>query len=184
MKTAVIIGGMAIMLIGGPALCADDLDTNLTLTYDQPPPVKYHARELSLDTFGGMTLWQPPINTITGVETRHDVWLGAGVGANYFFTRNIGIAAEGFAENPRHSFVDTADGSMVFRLPLGRSGLAAYVFGGAGHQFDTNASKEFHTGGGLEYRFTSHFGAFIEPRIVLFKAGGYGFGHCGLRWTF
>lgn len=184
MKMAVVISGTALlMVVSSGLLHAEELNSDLTLTNSPPPPARYHANEFSLDAFGGMTLGQTTLDLNSGAETRHDVRLGLGVGANYFFTRHFGIAAEGFTENPRHSFVDNADGSMVFRLPIGGSGLAAYLFGGAGHQFDPNAGTTFHTGGGLEYRFTQHFGAFIEPRVT-FKHGNYGFGKCGVRWNF
>lgn len=171
------------MIIAGLTLHAEDLNSDLNLSYDQPPLSRYHSRELSLDAFGGLTLGQPTGDPNSEVQTRHDVRLGAGTGVNYFFTRNLGIAAEGFTENPRHSFVDSADGSMIVRLPFGKSGMAAYILGGAGHQFDPTSSTAFHTGGGLEYRFTDHFGAFLEPRVI-FKRGNYGFGRCGVRWTF
>jgi hypothetical protein len=72
---------------------------------------------------------------------------------------------------------------MVLRLPIGKSGMAAYILGGAGHQFDPYSTTTFHTGGGLEYRFSKHFGAFIEPRLIL-KQSNYGFGRCGVRCIF
>jgi hypothetical protein len=183
MRKALIIGELALMIITRLTLCAEDLNTNLTLSYDQPLSPRYHSNELSLDTFSGIAFDQRVVAPNSGNSTREGVRLGGGTGLNYFFTRNIGVAAEGFSEYPRHTFMDVADGSMVFRLPLGQTGLAAYVFGGAGHQFDPTASTEFHTGGGLEYRFTRHIGAFIEPRII-FKQGNYGFGRCGLRCNF
>jgi hypothetical protein len=179
MKKALIISQMALMIIAGNLLRAEEVNSDLTLAYDQPPLPRYRSHEFSLDTFGGLTLGQPISESSTGDRTR----IGAGTGLNYFFTRNLGIAAEGFTENPHHSFVDNADGSMVFRLPFGESGWAAYIFGGAGHQSDPTAGTTFHTGGGLEYRFTRHFGAFVEPRVV-FKQGNYGFGRCGVRWAF
>jgi hypothetical protein len=183
MKTGMVIGGIVLMIIAGTMSRAQDLNGSLAFTNAPPPPPLYRANEFSLDAFGGMTLGESTLDLSSGVRTRHDVRLGAGTGLNYFFTRNIGISAEGFTENTRHSVVDTADGSMVFRLPFGKSGLAAYIFGGGGHEFDPNPSPTFHTGGGLEYRFTQHFGAFIEPRVV-FKQGNYGFGKCGVRWNF
>jgi hypothetical protein len=183
MKTGMIIGGIVLMIIAGSALCAEELNSDLTLTNAPPPQPRYRGNEFSVDAFGGMTLGQSTLDLGSGVRTQHDARLGLGTGVNYFFTPNIGVAAEGFTEDPHHSFVDTADGSMVFRLPFGKSGFAAYLFGGGGHQFDPNAVATFHTGGGLEYRFSQHFGTFLEPRIV-FKQGHYGFGKCGVRWNF
>jgi hypothetical protein len=183
MKVTLIIGVTALMILANAGLRAADLTNDIVLSYDEPSPARYRSHELSLDAFGGLTLGQETTDQNSGERTRHDARLGAGAGLNYFFTRHLGIAAEGFTENPRHSFVDNADGSMVFRLPLGKSGMAAYLLGGAGHQFDSTSATTFHTGGGLEYRFTEHFGTFIEPRIV-FKQGNYGFGRCGVRWSF
>ena len=183
MKTGVVIGGIALIIISCAASRAQDLNGTLAITNTPPPPPRYRANEFSVDAFGGMTLGESTLDLGSGVRSRHDVRLGAGTGLNYFFTRNIGISAEGFTENTRHSFFDVADGSMVFRLPFGKSGLAAYLFGGGGHQFDPNSAPTFHTGGGLEYRFTQHFGAFVEPRVV-FNHGDFGFGKCGVRWNF
>ena len=183
MKTGMIIGGIALMIMAGATSNAQDLNSDLTLTNAPPPPPRYRANEFSVDAFGGMTLGESTLDLGSSVRTRHDVRLGMGTGVNYFITPNIGVAAEGFTENFRHTLVDATDGSMVFRLPFGKSGLAAYLFGGGGHQFDQNAGATFHTGGGLEYRFTDHFGAFLEPRIV-FKEGHYGFGKLGMRWNF
>jgi hypothetical protein len=183
MKTGIVIGGIALTVLATTALCAQDFNSELTLTNTPSPPPRYRSNEFSVDAFGGVTLGQSTLDLRSGAQTRHEARLGTGVGLNYFFTRNIGISAEGFTENPRHSFFDVADGSMVFRLPFGKSGLAAYIFGGGGHQSDPTASATFHTGGGIEYRFSQHFGAFLEPRIV-FKQGNYGFGRCGVRWNF
>jgi hypothetical protein len=183
MSRGLIISGIAIMIIAGATLRAEESSSDLTLTNVPPPTPRYHANEFSVDAFGGMTIDQRTLDLSSGEQTQQGARLGVGTGVNYFFTRNLGVAAEGFTENTRHSFIDNADGSMVFRLPFGTSGFAAYIFGGGGHQFDPNAGPTFHTGGGLEYRFTQHFGAFLEPRIV-FKQGNYGFGKCGVRWNF
>jgi hypothetical protein len=88
--------------------------------------------------------------------------LGWGLGANYFFTRHFGLAAEAYTENAGHSFVDDASGSIVVRFPFDKARLAPYLFIGGGYQFDPIEQAFGHGGAGLEYRFINNAGVFID----------------------
>jgi hypothetical protein len=74
---------------------------------------------------------------------------------------------------------------LILRLPLGQSGLAPYVFGGGGHQFD-QAKFWFGQGGaGMEYRFTPHMGIFSDARgVVPNQTKYYGVARLGLGFAF
>ena len=152
---------------------------------EQDQSDKYRAHELSLDAFGTGSIGQQTIDNLTGARIRHDIRLGAGVGLNYFLTRNIGFGAEAYSENPHHNFVDSTSASMILRLPLGQSGFAPYALAGAGRQFDPTKRWFGHLGTGLEYRFTPKIGIFTDVRYVLVDGGNnYGLGRAGLRFSF
>lgn len=97
----------------------------------------YHAQELSIDGFASGTLGEHYIEHFTGHTLRHDARFGAGAGANYFFTRYLGIGGDAYSESvTRGEFVDAASGNLIVRVPILETGIAPYIFGGAGHQFD------------------------------------------------
>lgn len=148
-------------------------------------PGKYQANEATIDLFGSGTVGQQTINNITKVRVNRDIRLGAGVGMNYFLTRNIGFGVAGYSDNIGHSFVDNASASLIGRFPLGGSGFAPYVFGGGGRQFDPTELWFGHAGAGMEYRFTPTLGVFVDARYV-FTDGtkNYGQGRVGLRLGF
>lgn len=68
---------------------AQDATINQQNTALDPP--FYRAREFSLDTFAGGSLGEQTINHISGNGVGHNGRLGVGAGANYFFTRFMGV---------------------------------------------------------------------------------------------
>ena len=145
---------------------------------------RYRAKELSLDLFGTGSISQSTVNNLGSVTTE-DVRLGAGTGVNYFFHRNIGVGGEAYTENTDHSFVDSASLNLIGRFPIGHGGLAPYVFGGGGYQFDVVEQWLGNAGAGLEYRFTRNWGVFIEARYVFAdETKDYGLGRLGVRLSF
>jgi hypothetical protein len=145
----------------------------------------YRANELSLDAFGSGSLGKYSIDHLSGHRVRHDTQLGAGLGINYFFTRNIGIGADAYSENTTGSAVDSASANLILRLPLGKSGFAPYVFGGGGFHFDAIRTQFAQAGAGIEYRFCPHMGVFIDARGVLPEhTPDYGVARLGLRFVF
>jgi hypothetical protein len=177
MKNGILIKGAILLLTAGSAWSAEVASSG--------QDDKYRANELSVDLFGSASIGQQTINHFTGERISHDARLGAGGGLNYFFCRNIGIGGEAYTENAHHNFIDTASGSLIGRFPLGKSGVAPYVFGGGGRQFDPIYLWYLHAGAGLEVRFTPHVGAFVDARYV-FTDGtkNYGLGRAGLRIAF
>ena len=116
---------------------------------------------------------------------RRNIQLGAGAGINYFITRNIGIGGDAYSENITGNFVDSASGRLILRVPLGQCGLAPYVFGGGGRNFDALKTWFAQAGVGMEYRFARNVGVFIDARgVVPYEAKYYGVGRLGVRFGF
>jgi hypothetical protein len=177
MKHGILIKGTILLLAAGSAWGADGM------RYDQND--RYRANEVSLDLFGTASIGQTSIDHLSGNSISHDTRLGAGAGLNYFFSRNIGIGGEAYTENTHHNFIDNASGSLIARFPLGTSGVAPYVFGGGGRQFDPIYLWFAHLGAGLEYRFTPRVGAFLDARYVFTdETKNYGLGRAGVRLAF
>jgi hypothetical protein len=145
----------------------------------------YRAQEFSLDIFASGSLGEQTINHISGNRVEHNGRLGAGAGANYFFTRYIGVGGDAFTENTAHNFIDSASGNLIGRLPIADTGIAPYIFGGAGHQFDEVEQTFGQAGGGIEFRFAQHIGFFVDARYVFAdRTENYGVGGAGLRLSF
>jgi hypothetical protein len=145
----------------------------------------YRPNELSLDMFGTASVGKYTIHHLSGDRIRNNTRLGAGVGGNYFFTRNLGIGADVYSENLNGSFIDSVSANLIFRLPLGESGFAPYAFGGGGHQFDPARVWFGQFGTGMEYRFTPNIGLFLDGRIVFPNETKYfGLVRLGLRLPF
>jgi hypothetical protein len=145
----------------------------------------YRSSELSMDAFGTASLGKYTLNHLSNARVRQNTRLGAGVGLSYFITRNIGIGAEAYSENTTGVFVDSASANLILRLPLGQSGLAPYVFGGGGHQFDRLKVWFGQAGVGMEYRFCPHVGVFVDARgVVPNETKYYGVARLGLRFAF
>lgn len=171
------------MLAAAPGWSADEV------TYDQDSrddqAQLYRSHELSLDLFGSASLEQETLDNLTGEGIENDTELGVGLGLSYFFTRNLGVGAEAYAENTTGSFVDSTSASLILRLPLGQSGFAPYAFGGGGYRFDLGELWFAQFGAGIEYRFIRQLGVFLDARWVLPEViDDYGVARLGLRYAF
>ena len=145
----------------------------------------YRCNELSVDAFGTASLGRYTIEHWSSSRARHNTEFGAGVGLNYFLTRNLGIGADVYSEGIGGPFIDSAEANLILRLPLGHCGFAPYVFGGGGGQFDMAKTWFCQAGAGMEYRFTRHLGLFVDARGVLpDETTGFGVGRLGLRFAF
>lgn len=161
----------------------------MTTETNQPtlgePDYFYRPQELSLDAFGTGSVGQSTINHLSGAHVEDNGRLGAGLGVNYFFLRYLGVGAEAYSENTADHFIDNASASIIGRLPIGNTGVAPYVFAGAGHQFDPLVQTFGHFGGGVEFRFMRHAGFFVDARYVVVDRGdNFGLGRGGFRFNF
>jgi hypothetical protein len=149
------------------------------------PGIFYRAQEVSVDLFGTGSINQQTFNHFSGDRVQQNGRLGAGAGLNYFFTRFIGLSGEAYTENTERNFIDSASLNLVGRLPLGESGVAPYIFGGGGHQFDNVDQNIANAGAGIEFRFHHNWGIFIDGRCVFAKkTDDYGMARAGLRFSF
>lgn len=174
-----LIGGLFLLLAASSASAQE----NSNLRYESGDP--YRAKEFSLDAFGTASLGKYTIDHLSGARIRHDARLGAGLGMTYFVTRNLGFGADAYSENTTGVLVDSASASVIGRFPLGESGFSPYAFGGGGRQFDVARLWFAQVGAGIEYRFTSRIGAFLDARWVLPEHTKYfGVARLGLRCAF
>ena len=145
----------------------------------------YRAQELSLDVFGTGSVGEQTLDHVSGARLEHNGRLGGGLGLNYFFTRCVGVGGDVYTENEHPSFVYSASGNLIVRVPLGDSGVAPYVFGGGGYQFDEVAQRFGQVGAGVEFRFNQQAGLFVDGRYVITdRTENYGVGRVGLRVSF
>jgi len=161
-------------------------NTNNDNTQNSPPSEwLFRANECSLDLFGSVSVGQEVINHISKDRVEDNGRLGAGLGLNYFFSRNVGFGADAYTENAGHSFVDNTSGNLIVRFPFESVHLAPYAYGGGGYQFDPSGLWFGQAGGGLEFRFTKQVGLFADGRYV-FTDGTQNFGvaRLGLRLAF
>ena len=145
----------------------------------------YRANELSVDVFGSGSLSRYSIDHVSRARIRQNTRLGLGVGVNYFFSQNMGIGADAYAEDSHGSVIDSTSVSFIYRLPLGQSGFAPYAFGGGGRHFDNLSTWFVQAGAGVEYRFTPSVGVFTDVRGVVPKETKYyGVARLGVRFAF
>jgi hypothetical protein len=108
---------------------------------------------------------------------------GIGAGVNYFFTRNIGVGADTYADAFNVPYQLNASG--IFRYPIPDTGLAPYAFGGFGRQWEFAPQWTGHLGLGLEFRLNAHTGIFLDARRVFAgQTSDYALWRTGLRIGF
>jgi len=154
-----------------------------TFSYNATAP-KYTGNELSLDMFGSYWALERGLGHLFETDIRGDRgrW-GGGVGLNYFFTPYLGIGGDVNWSDHRGfggPSTDWAMGNLILRLPIGNTGIAPYVFGGGGRQFnglfrdpetgDLFAGKRYEwvadAGVGVEVRITPGLGVFTDGRYI------------------
>jgi hypothetical protein len=150
---------------------------------DYPP--LYRSQELDLDLFGSGSLGEDTLEHLSESRFRHHSLWGGGGGLTYFFCRYVGVGGEFDAEGRSHQFVDSADGNVYVRVPILETGVAPYIFGGGGYQFEDFHQSFGQAGGGVEYRFCRHLGIFVDGRYVMAnKSEDYGEARAGFRFVF
>ena len=81
-----------------------------------------------------------------------DGW-GGGIGLNYFLTRYVGIGADSYIEEWKVPY--RVNGSLLIRLPIDPVGLAPYVFGGGGREWNEPSAPPAIIVGGLSCATTN-----------------------------
>ena len=142
---------------------------------------RYSANEFSVATFGTYQ--------VSGVKPASGDY-GAGIETTYFVTRSLGASlATSKNEVNRGAFFQNLSIAPVIRFPIKNSGLAPYIFGGLGFDFEKSNDRYYFAGAGLGYKFTRHVGAFADGQYV-WRASLRGVPddsalvRAGLRWTF
>jgi hypothetical protein len=146
----------------------------------------YNANELNFSFFGTGTVGEDTLDDPSSDKIDRDGQLGAGIGLSYFFLRQLGLEGYAYSESTGGDhFVDSIGGNLIFRLPIGETGLAPYVFGGGARQIDPITQWTLDAGGGVEWRFSNHVGVFVDARYVWAdKTDDYGLGRLGLKIGF
>ena len=123
---------------------AADFSTDALLGLDDRDSGLYSRNEFSLDVYGFGASRDKDGNSTT-------TW-GPGVGANYFFTKTIGVGADSSADAFTVPYMLNSSG--IYRYPFNDCGFAAYGFGGFGRQWKYSPQWLGHIGVGGEYRCT------------------------------
>ena len=155
-----------LMWLAGVAKAADTAGWWTEHWTHDPNAARYTAREGSPDLFGSYQAPEEKFSHIFQTDIRQTGIWGGGAGFNYFITREIGIGVDSNFGDNRGPFVDHVVGSLLLRAPLGNSGIAPYIFGGGGRGFDPAWQWLGHAGVGLEYRFSTMTGIFLDGRYV------------------
>jgi len=145
----------------------------------------YNANEVEFLFFGTGTVGEKTLRNLSRDRVERDGKLGLGAGLAYYFHRYVGIEGYAYSESTSDHFVDHVGGDLIVRIPLGQSGVAPYVLGGGGRQFDPVIQWTLDAGGGLQWRFLDHVSAFVDARYVWAdKTKDYGLGRLGLKFGF
>jgi hypothetical protein len=123
---------------------AADFSTDALLGLDDRGSDLYSRNEFSLDLYGFGASRDKDGNSTT-------TW-GPGVGANYFFTKTIGIGADSSADAFTVPYMLNSSG--IYRYPFNDSGFAAYGIAGFGRQWKYSPQWLGHIGVGGEYRYS------------------------------
>jgi hypothetical protein len=91
---------------------------------------------------------------------------GAGLGVDYFFTRNIGLslAARHTFEEGEY-FMNRMSLSLIYRKPIGPIALYGGVGAGLRYQ-DHEIEPRFSVTAGAEYRFIGNVGVFADLTLI------------------
>jgi hypothetical protein len=193
---------LTITLLASASLAAAAFaGTEITSSKDKKvvaPTTCFNDHELQLDVFGAYAVGEGPNHA---GPIRDHGW-GGGIGINYFFSRYIGVGAEGIWLDAKENSASNSDsnggkafhsvgGSLIFRYPIDSLCLAPYGYVGGAAVMDGAKWAEAFVGVGLEYRVVPNkVGIFVDERWDYL---GDRFGHdtqnnfmtrAGVRWVF
>jgi hypothetical protein len=205
MKTISIVS--VLFLVSLPAWAGEPIATNYGPIEAPPPDLSFfRAHEWDISAYAGYAThpWRGE-NRAFG-----DHMWGGGVEGKYFPLRWAGIGLEGnaFRNSPNGDATGNVAGNLYLRYPIefskfhfapyamaGVGGFFSNVEHGGGFDFGEQRFRhrhsdanlfEGHVGGGLEYRFTRHLGAFADARYVFLEGShnDYPLIRWGLTWAF
>lgn len=170
----------------------------------QETAISLYGPEWTFDIFGTYAFTSSSHERILG-----DHAFGGGIAFNRFFTTNLGFGIEGQAIRTQNNGKDVVGSTALnffYRMPLGESGWAPYLYTGAGVLFNTendfdditddlsdedldgsdDALFEGHFGAGVEYRITRNFGLFTDGRWTVVEGPRNNFPsvRAGVRFAF
>jgi hypothetical protein len=128
---------------------------------------KYSSNEISMDLFASYINPEGKFFDLFDTNIRRGFW-GGGAGLNYFLTRNLGLGADfNMSSKPDDiNLFDQVTGDVIFRLPLGNSGLAPYAIGSGGRAMSPSYDWVYGGGVGLELRMNPTTGIFSDARFL------------------
>jgi hypothetical protein len=142
-----------------------------------PAPCRFRDMEWQIDGFY--------TQFFGGHDTRFHTGAGGGFGVNFFFLRYFGVGYEAaWYDNAGTAEHLPLGGNFFLRYPICSLNLAPYVLVGGGGAWDHDGIGYGNVGGGLEYRFTDHIGAFVDGRYFYGGTGNVGNLRAGLRFAF
>jgi hypothetical protein len=125
----------------------------------------FNANELTLDAFGTYLNPERRIKSIFNTSIRKGTW-GGGVGANYFWSRDVGLGVETSFQDGGAKFVDHVGGNLMVRFPFDVIRTAPYIMAGGGYKWNPRGSWFVDLGPGLEFRFNKHLGVFGDASYI------------------
>jgi hypothetical protein len=146
---------LGIVAVSAQLIAAERVTFGDRLRYEREID-KFGPNELKLDLFGTYA-------TRDREGEKGDHW-GGGAGLNWFLTDNIGVSVDSYLEELRTPY--RANASLVLRLPIETIGMAPYVFGGGGRQWEIVPQWTRHAGVGLDMRMNRYTGFFVDGRRV------------------
>ena len=184
-----ILSLLAVSALGASALAGETYvaSSNKNPVQETVQSVSLYGPEWTIDIFGTYAFTESTNERIFG-----DHAFGGGLAVNRFFTTNFGVGIEGQAlrsQNNGKDVIGSTALNLFYRMPIGDSGVAPYVYAGGGVLFNTengsvddiiddatdddidgsddDALLETHVGAGVEYRITRNFGLFSDGRWTI-----------------
>lgn len=144
---------------------------------------KFRSNEFSIDLFGSYQRGSANVDDLFD-EPEHGTW-GGGLGANYFFTRYIGVGADVMAHDNDGKFIDNTSANLYLRVPIEAVAMAPYAFGGAVYNFDPDDLWGAQVGVGLEFRPNPYTGIFADARYAWVEESiEFSLIRAGIRFSF
>lgn len=122
------------------------------------PSVLFRDQELFFDIYGSYLEHR---EKNCGCDSKHEGF-GGGFAVGHYFGYYVGARFDVNFSSVEHAKTNLG-GDILLRFPIETARLAPYAFVGGGVQIADGSNDGFlRAGGGLEWRFTPHFGIFSE----------------------